>query len=159
MTYSITQLFEWIDQPKNQYEFYYGRSGDFGTDYYLSRITGFRPDEIRILWGYDDENPVVGLDKSRKVICVDDNEILLFLYNSHNEDFMIERMVSIEATLEFMYSKAGLQNEFWGDISIIQGGKRQKYCVKDSAGKTITWNDIVEDGISQKKAMFQIEWM
>lgn len=119
MTYSITQLFEWIDQPKNQYEFYYGRSGDFGTDYYLSRITGFRPDEIRILWGYDDENPVVGLDKVRKAICVDDNEILLFLYNSHNKDFMIERMVSIEATLEFMYSKAGLQNEFWGDISII----------------------------------------
>lgn len=157
MTYSITQLFDLIDQPKDKGEFYYGCSGNFGTDYYLNRITGFRPDEIRILWGYDDENPVVGLDKARKVICVDDNEIILFLYNSHNEDFIVERMVNIEAALEFMYSKEGLKNEFWGDVSIIRGGKRQKYCVKDSAGKTITWKDIAEGSISQKEAIFKIE--
>lgn len=159
MTYSITQLFELITQPKDKCEFYYEQSGNIGIDDYISQITGFRPDESRILWGDCNEDPVVGLDTDSEAIWADENEILLFSSNCHDVDFMVERMASIEAVLEFMYSKQGLQSEFLGDISIIQGHKRRIYFVKDSTGKTITWDDMFDGKIPPKEFVFKIELM
>lgn len=40
MLYSITELFQLIDQKKDRNEFYYGNGGPFGIDYYIDRLTG-----------------------------------------------------------------------------------------------------------------------
>ena len=61
----------------------------------------------------------------KKSILIKESEAILFLYNLHNEDFMIDRQRSINDILEFMYSTGGIQNEFWGDIGIIYKNQRK----------------------------------
>ena len=157
MLYSIQQLFELIDQHKSSYEFYNEFSGGFGVDYYINRITGFNPKEDRIICGFGDDIPLCGLNIEKKSILVEDSEVILFLYNSHNEDFMVERQRSINDVLKFMYSTKGIQNEFWGDIGIIYRNQRKKCYVRTRTGNYITKDDITGQEIADIKLTYQIE--
>lgn len=157
MLYSLEQLFQLIDQPKNPHEFYSESSGDFGIDYYVNRITQFTPEENRIICGFGDEIPLHGLNTEKKTILIGDNEVILFLYSSHNEDFIIERHKSIGDVLEFMYSPAGIQNEFWGDIGIIYKNQRKKCYVRTQAGNLVTKDDITSKTAADFKSVYQIE--
>lgn len=101
MAYSIEQLFELIDQPKSKNEFYHEYAGGFGVNYYINRITGFRPKDTKMLWGYCGENTLVGIDVHKETICICGNEVILFLYDSHNEDFEVHRIKNMDEVLNY----------------------------------------------------------
>ena len=155
--YSLQHLFQLIDQPKNPHEFYSEYSGDFGIDYYINRITRFTPKESRIICGFGDEIPLYGLNIEEKTILIEENEVILFLYISHNEDFIIERQKSISDVLEFMYSANGIQNEFWGDIGIIYKNQRKKCYVQTQTGNFVTKDDITAKKFADLGSAYKIE--
>ena len=157
MIYSLQQLFQLIDQPKSPHEFYSEYSGDFGIDYYINRITRFTPEENRIICGFGDEIPLYGLNIEKKTIAIEDSDMLLFLYISHNEDFFIERQKSIDDVLEFLYSTNGIQNEFWGDIGIIYKNHRIKCYVRTKTGHYMTKDDFDTIEYKDFKSVYQIE--
>lgn len=142
MFYSITELFQLIDQKKDRNEFYYGNGGPFGIDYYIDRLTGFQPDDTKILWGYCEEAPIKGLDTDKKSIFVKETEILVFTYIGHTEDFEITRMEDLHMAIQYLYGPLGLSNPFNSDISLISGGQRLKYYVKDTGGHIMTQEEI-----------------
>lgn len=161
MIYSIVRLFELIDQPKDKNEFYYDVSnGGLGIDCYTNDITGFKPEDTRILWGFGDEEPLAGLDIYKESICTYGDEILLFECNGHSGDFIVKRMKNMDEVLEFMYGDVGISNQFTGDICIICGNKRRKYYVRDSMGKIITYNNMHNDDMDMRniKLDFHIEF-
>lgn len=157
MFYSIQELFKLIDQHKSPSEFYGKFSGGFGINYYINRITRFSPKENRIICGFGEESPLSGLNIEEKSILIEESEAILFLYNLHNEDFMIDRQRSIDDILEFMYSTSGIQNEFWGDIGIIYRNQRKKCYVRTRSGNLVTKDDITEKKIADIKLTYQIE--
>ena len=88
---------------------------------------------------------------------MEENEVILFLYISHNEDFIIERWKSIGDVLEFMYSANGIQNEFWGDIGIIDKNQRKKCYVQTKTGNFITKDDITAKEFADLGSAYKIE--
>ena len=157
MLYSIQELFKLIDQHKSSDEFYSNFTGGFGINYYINRITRFNPEENRIVCGFGEEIPLSGLDIEKKSILIKENEAILFLYNLHNEDFMIDRQRSINDILEFMYSTGGIQNEFWGDIGIIYKNQRKKCYVRTQSGNLVMKDDITKTKITDIKSAYRIE--
>lgn len=156
--YSLQHLFQLIDQPKNLHEFYSESSGDFGIDYYINRITRFTPAESRILCGFGDEIPLHGLNTEEQTILMEDSEVLLFLYISHNEDFILERQKSMDDVLEFMYSVNGIQNEFWGDIGVIYQNQRKQCYVQTQTGNFVTKEDITAKKFADLRSAYKIEF-
>ena len=156
--YSLQHLFQLIDQPKHPHEFYSESSGEFGIDYYISRMTQFTPTESRIICGFGDEIPLYGLNIEEQTILTEDSEVLLFLSISHNEDFIIERQKSMDDVLEFMYSANGIQNEFWDDIGVIYKNQRKQCYVQTQTGNFVTKGEMTAKEFADLRSAYKIEF-
>lgn len=84
--------------------------------------------------------------------------MILFLYISHNKDFIIERWKSIGDVLEFMYSANGIQNEFWGDIGIIYKNQRKKCYVQTQTGNFVTKEERTANAFADLRSAYKIEF-
>lgn len=156
--YSLQHLFQLIDQPKHPHEFCSESSGGFGIDYYINRITRFTPTENRIVCGFGDEIPLHGLNTEEQTILIKESAVLLFLYISHNEDFILERQKSMDDVLEFMYGVNGIQNEFWGDIGVIYQNQRKQCYVQTQTGNFVTKEERTANAFADLRSAYKIEF-
>ena len=151
----LQDLFGIIDEKKEKEEFYYAlSSGDWGIDYYLSRITSFTPNEKTII--SSNRNQKIVENKNIKYEEVEISGLLLYEYISHTEEYKITRLTSIDEAINIIYSENGLLNMFCGDIVVIENGHRKKYYVKDEFGGVLQWDDI--DRIKKNGIKFFVEW-
>lgn len=89
---------------------------------------------------------------------MEDSEVLLFLYISHNEDFILERQKSMDDVLEFMYSVNGIQNEFWGDIGVIYQNQRKQCYVQTQTGNFVTKEERTANAFADLRSAYKIEF-
>ena len=155
MKYTLQELFGVIDERKEKEEFYYAlSSGGWGTDYYLSRITRFTPDEKIIISSSRNQKEPDNIDMKQQEVEIDG--FLLYEYIPHTEEYQITRLSSLNEATNIICSEKGLLNMFSGDMIVIENGKRKKFYVKDTSGRLLTWDDI--DRIKKHGIEFFIEW-
>ena len=155
MKYTLQEIFEIIDERKEKEEFYYAlSSGDWGVDYYLSKLTSFTPDEKIIVRSNRNQKEIDYIDIAHQEIEVEG--FLLYEYISHTEEYQITCLPSLNEVTKIIYSEKGLLDMFIGDMIVIENGKRKKFYVKDTSGRLLTWDDI--DKIKKHRIELFIEW-
>lgn len=155
MKYSIQKILELIDAEKNKDDYYFYLSkGGYGVDYYVNLITDYHPNESVIIRA-DCHKPKI-YNKNIKFQEIDIDNILIYEYIGHNEDYTITQLDSLEKAIHILLGNCGLLNIFTGDIIVLEDGKRKNYYVRDTNGKILHWEDIEQ--IKKLELALYIDW-
>ncbi|ACD24040.1 hypothetical protein FDE76_07480 [Clostridium botulinum] len=141
MKYTIRQLFEVIDEVKDENEFFYELDGgNEGADYFIKLITNFSPKEKEIIRSECNEQYLNDLSLGEQKIWI--GGFLIFERMAHEEDYRILRVNTMDEVEKIIFGKAGITNMFTADIIIIENGKRKKYSIKDKKGNVMNCEDF-----------------
>lgn len=158
MKYSIRQLFEVIDEVKDEKEFFYEfDGGDEGADYFIELITNFSPKEKEIIKSESYEHHLNDLSLEEQEVDVDG--LLIFERMAHEEDYRIFRVNSIEEVEKIIFGKSGITNMFTADIIVIENGKRKKYSIKDKKGNVMNCEEFYRKDYKNLDDEYLIEWI
>ncbi|WP_242967964.1 hypothetical protein [Tepidibacter mesophilus] len=98
MKYTIRQLFEVIDEVKDENEFFYKLDGgDEDVDGFIELITNFSPKEKEIIRSDCHEQHLNDLSLGEQRVVVDG--LLIFERMAHEEDYRILRVNTIDESM------------------------------------------------------------
>lgn len=158
MKYTIRQLFEVIDEVKDEKEFFYELDGgNEGADYFIELITSFLPKEKEIIRSDCHEQYLNDLKLGEQELDVDG--ILILERMAHEEDYRILRVNTIGEVEKIIFGKAGITNMFTADIIVIENGKRKKYSIKDEKGNVMNCQDFYRKDYKNLDDEYFIEWI
>ncbi len=158
MKYSIRQLFEVIDEVKDEKEFFYeSDGGDEGADYFIELITNFSPKGKEIIKSECHEHHLNDLSLEEQEVDVDG--LLIFERMAHEEDYRVSRVNSIGEVEKTIFGKAGITNMFTADIIVIENGKRKKYSIKDKKGNVMNCEDFYRKDYKNLDEEYLLEWI